>query len=66
MQWQSSGVTFAVATGGLYAVIQRAYYGDSNYLVNIGLAGANKFAVKKWWEYCHSLGSWTGSWTPKS
>jgi hypothetical protein len=51
LQWQSSGVTSAVATGGIYAAIQRAYRGDSNFLGNIALAGANEYAVERWWDY---------------
>jgi hypothetical protein len=51
LMWQSSGVSSAVATGGLYAVIQRFWRNDSNYLVNVALAGANEYAVEKYWDY---------------
>jgi hypothetical protein len=46
--WNPTGVTSAVATGGMYAGIQKMVRGDSNYLVNAGFAGANDMLVEKW------------------
>jgi hypothetical protein len=46
--WNPTGVTSAVATGGMYAGIQKLVRGDSNYLVNAGFAGANDMLVEKW------------------
>ena len=40
--------TSAGVTGALYAGIQRAYRGDSNYLINAAAAGGNDFLVE-WW-----------------
>jgi len=38
----------AAVTGGLYAAAQRAYRGDTNYLVNAAVAGGNDVLVE-WW-----------------
>ena len=40
--------TSAGVTGALYAGIQRANRGDSNYLINAAAAGGNDFLVE-WW-----------------
>ena len=45
--WNPTGTTSAVATGAMYAGIQKVVRGDSNYLVNAGVAGANDFLVEK-------------------
>ena len=46
--WNPTGVTSALATGGMYAGIQKLVRGDSNYLINVGFAGANDLLVEKW------------------
>ena len=45
--WNPTGTTSAVATGAMYAGLQKVVRGDSNYLVNAGFAGANDFLVEK-------------------
>jgi hypothetical protein len=46
--WNPTGVTSAVATGAMYAGMQRVIRGDSNYLVNVAFAGANDMLVEQW------------------
>jgi hypothetical protein len=46
--WKPTGVTSAVATGAMYAGMQRVVRGDSNYLVNVAFAGANDMLVEQW------------------
>lgn len=46
--WNPTGVTSALATGGMYAGIQKLVRGDNNYLINVGFAGANDLLVEKW------------------
>jgi hypothetical protein len=46
--WNPTGITSALATGGMYAGIQKVVRGDSNYMVNVGFAGANDMLVEKW------------------
>jgi hypothetical protein len=46
--WNPTGVTSALATGGMYAGLQKVVRGDSNYMVNVGFAGANDMLVEKW------------------
>jgi|Laugrefa1bdmlbdn_1035148.scaffolds.fasta_scaffold07957_4 hypothetical protein len=46
--WNPTGVTSAVATGGMYAGMQKLVRGDNNLLVNAGFAGANDMLVEKW------------------
>jgi len=46
--WNPTGVTSAVATGGMYAGVQKLVRGDNNFLVNAGVAGANDLLVEKW------------------
>jgi len=41
--YSSAGVS-----GAMYAGIQRAYRGDSNYLINVAFAGGNDLLVE-WW-----------------
>lgn len=41
-----SGVSSAVATGGLYSVSQKLYRGSDEYVVNMALAGANDWAIE--------------------
>jgi hypothetical protein len=55
LQWQSSGVSSAVATGALFAAGQRAVRGDAAYVMNAALGAANTFAVEKWWDYQQQL-----------
>jgi len=48
--WSPTGVTSALATGGMYAGIQYAYRGDTNFLVNAGAAGANDMLVEMYYS----------------
>lgn len=45
---EETSISSAVVTGAYYAGIQRLVRGDTNYLVNAGIAGANDFAVSMW------------------
>ena len=43
-----SPASSAAITGALYAAAEKVYRGDSNYLVNAGLAAGNDFAVESY------------------
>lgn len=43
-----TGTTSAVMTGAYYALAEKLYRGDDNYLTNGLLAGANDWAVEKY------------------
>lgn len=48
LKWVPSPMTSAVLTGTMYAAAQKAYRGDSNYLVNVGAGAANDYVVEIW------------------
>jgi hypothetical protein len=45
LKMDATSVTSAGLTGAYYAVAQKLYRGDNNYLVNAAAAAANDFAV---------------------
>jgi hypothetical protein len=48
--WSPTGITSALATGGMYAGIQYAYRGDANFLVNGAAAAGNDMLVEMYYS----------------